>query len=628
MRLQTYGTLRVQLLIMLIMLTGFIPFEDFDAHIDSGWFTLTQNGQYAAVVSVPDELIIINTSTGEAAERVRVSGEIITAEYSSTGQLAIVTAEGTAFTVWHYDAGTLETIATLDEQPVRVWFSETGDIWVEVLTQTPYVLNLNTQEQLPSAPYADTTAVLRNGRTYAPFAVTSSADGLVKLWNMETGEELGQVPVNTIPDFGRVTDMSGWHLAVNIQANSEVALLNFETGEIEAHLPVENGAYIHGLMVVPGGEQVIGVQFDDAPIVGMWDVATGEFTNLGEFHTCSRVPDLMRLSADGSTLVIGCGEGLDVWHLDEITSANVSRFQSVSQIDFADYGEFRTGAFSVSPNGQYASVISATGEVFTWNINGEVIDIHTAPMGDPLETAFSSDSSHVYSIHSDGENVMVIEVNLMDGTQQIYEYQAAGQPQTIWVNEDGIWFEIVTPDNTASIVNLTTGESIPYAPADDPEAVVRIGRITPPYAVTSSVAGLVKRWNLQTGEVEASAPVTDGPAVFGQISRDGHYLAWRDPQSNQLHRLDFLTGEDQVIADLNNQYVQGYFISRDGGVILGVDVDFEPIVVTWDVTTGERITLGRYRECSRVPDLIRMSADGSTIVIGCDTGLDFWRIGG
>jgi hypothetical protein len=59
-----------------MLLTGFIPFADFDAHIDSGWFTLTQDGQYTAVVSVPDELIIINTSTGEAAERVRVSGEI------------------------------------------------------------------------------------------------------------------------------------------------------------------------------------------------------------------------------------------------------------------------------------------------------------------------------------------------------------------------------------------------------------------------------------------------------------------------------------------------------------------------------------------------------------------------
>ncbi|PJF21139.1 MAG: hypothetical protein CUN56_12620 [Phototrophicales bacterium] len=221
---------------------------------------------------------------------------------------------------------------------------------------------------------------------------------------------------------------------------------------------------------------------------------------------------------------------------------------------------------------------------------------------------------------------MVIQVSLLDGAQTVYEMQLDGQPQTFWVSDAGIWVEIITPTNEVLIYNLMTGEIVPYAPAADPDAVVRVGRIAPPYAVTSSVDGMVKRWNLQTGEIEAIALVDGGPAVFGQISPDGRYLAWRDPQSNWLHRLDFYTGTDQIVVQLYNQYVQGYFINRAGDVILGVDVDFEPIVVAWDVATGERVLLGQYRQCSRVPDLIRMSADGSTLIIGCDTGLDFWRI--
>ncbi|RMG73224.1 MAG: WD40 repeat domain-containing protein, partial [Chloroflexi bacterium] len=351
--------------LLVILLSAFIPFDDFDGRIDSGWFTLSHDGRYAAVVSVPDTLIVIDLQTGTEAQRVIFPGEVITAEFAADGRLGVITAQDAEFGVWTYDlaADVRESVGTLDEPPVRVWISEVGDVWVEVLTQQAYILNMMTGERLPSAPYADSTAVMRNGRTAAPFAVTSTADGLIKLWHLETGTELGHVQLEMVPDFGRVNDMSGHYLAVNVRARSEVLLLDFDQSAVIARLPVPNGAYIHGLMVMPGGEQVVGVQFDDEPIVGLWDVTTGQFTNLGTFHPCSRVPDLMRLS--GTTLVIGCGEGLDVWQLSdmnapEIRLDNVQHLQSVSHIDFSDFGTFRTGAFSVSPNGEYAAVIDST----------------------------------------------------------------------------------------------------------------------------------------------------------------------------------------------------------------------------------------------------------------------------
>jgi hypothetical protein len=122
------------------------------------------------------------------------------------------------------------------------------------------------------------------------------------------------------------------------------------------------------------------------------------------------------------------------------------------------------------------------------------------------------------------------------------------------------------------------------------------------------------------------AKVENGPAVFGQINATAEYLAWRDPQSEFLNLLDFITGENLIIAELNRQYVQGYFVTISGDVILGVNVDFAPIVVAWDVATGNRIDLGNYRHCNRVPDLIRLSLDGASLIVGCDTGLDIWRV--
>ena len=81
------------------------------------------------------------------------------------------------------------------------------------------------------------------------------------------------------------------------------------------------------------------------------------------------------------------------------------------------------------------------------------------------------------------------------------------------------------------------------------------------------------------------------------------------------------------IAPLNGDYAQWYFLSNDVSVIIAVNLGGEPNVVAWDTETGERRNLGNYRECERPqPDMARLTEDGSTLIIGCDTGLDIWRI--
>jgi WD40 repeat protein len=169
---------------------------------------------------------------------------------------------------------------------------------------------------------------------------------------------------------------------------------------------------------------------------------------------------------------------------------------------------------------------------------------------------------------------------------------------------------------------------LPYAPADDPEAVVRVGRIPMPYAVTSSETGQVKLWNLQTGEVLHSVNNGTGlPSVFGAINNPATHLVWRDNANETLYLLNFETGENRLIAPLNGAYAQWLFLSDDASVILAVNLDFMPVVVAWDTSTGARSLSGEHRTCGRPqPDTARFSADGSTLVIGCDTGLDIWRV--
>jgi hypothetical protein len=82
------------------------------------------------------------------------------------------------------------------------------------------------------------------------------------------------------------------------------------------------------------------------------------------------------------------------------------------------------------------------------------------------------------------------------------------------------------------------------------------------------------------------------------------------------------------VAALDGAYAQAILLSPAADVILAVNLDLQPVVVAWDAATGTRYDLGEYRTCGRTPDMVRLSRDGSTLVIGCDTGFEWWRVSG
>jgi hypothetical protein len=171
----------------------------------------------------------------------------------------------------------------------------------------------------------------------------------------------------------------------------------------------------------------------------------------------------------------------------------------------------------------------------------------------------------------------------------------------------------------------TSIDEIESGPENDPDAFLRIGRIDPPFAITVTSDFLVKLWNLELDEVIATAQLNELPGA-GQLTVDGRYFAWRDGDSKNLHLLDFKTGKDRIVATLQGSYIPFLLLNSSASVIIGVNVALKPVVVAWNTVTGERVNLGEYRACSRQPDMVRLSYDSKTLVIGCDKGLDVWRI--
>ena len=166
-------------------------------------------------------------------------------------------------------------------------------------------------------PASDADAVVRIGRIPLPYVVTSSLDGIVKLWNLDTDDIVYEVNNGTGEPsvFGNI-NADATHLVWRDNANQTLYLLNFETGENREIAPL-NGDYAQWYFLTNDASAIIAVNLGGEPNVVVWDTATGERTDLGNYRDCERPqPDMVRFTEDGTTLIIGCDTGLDIWRVN------------------------------------------------------------------------------------------------------------------------------------------------------------------------------------------------------------------------------------------------------------------------------------------------------------------------
>ncbi len=314
-----------------------------------------------------------------------------------------------------------------------------------------------------------------------------------------------------------------------------------------------------------------------------------------------------------------------------INAENIEQLQSVAQIDFIAFEAqgilIKNGRFALRDDGQRFAITDTLGTIYIldeFDLFDASYDVSGADglSADPLEIAFGLDSD-IASIHTDGNQFYVVQFNYE--TQNFRELPFDEVLLDLWWSESSLRVET---ENSISAIADDELEILSQTFKEDAESIIRIGRIEPPLAVTVTEDGRVKRWNMETGEITAEVQINGALPIYGQMNAGGdHYLVWRDPQSEALHLLDLESGDDQIVVALDGTYIPFIFLTADADVIIGVHVDEEPIVVAWDVETGEQYELGEYRQCNRPPDMVRLSTDGTTLVIGCDTGLDIWRVG-
>ena len=316
-----------------------------------------------------------------------------------------------------------------------------------------------------------------------------------------------------------------------------------------------------------------------------------------------------------------------------ISADNLDRLASVKRIDFADWpADISIGWFE--PN-------SAATEFILFDKDAS---IHIAAESGPMQSQSYATEQVFALIDAVYLDEAPFVLYLLDGQPFINgrRLATAHRPAGIFrrpkssllyvevINDRGEAFFEVYPAIAADETVWRPLGSIPHPLNRYAKPALKIGRVDFPVVIASAAAPpslLVMMYPRSfTTKRGREYQLEHGPAVFGAVNRQATHLAWIDPHSTWLNLLNLHTGESQTVAALQGAYAQYYLLTHKADAVIAVHSDFEPKVVGWHVRTGRRFDLGHYRDCQRIPDKVTLSEDGAALVIGCDSGLDIWRI--
>jgi hypothetical protein len=333
-----------------------------------------------------------------------------------------------------------------------------------------------------------------------------------------------------------------------------------------------------------------------------------------------------------------------------ITSDNVQNLRSVRQFDFdrlPDGFKPASGIFSVSADG--AKVITFANregeaplsQAVLWGYTEDNTFALNAIDGNHLSRVLSSDGRcfalgyggyySVWQLDPTQSAAMLIDTQQMlnegDSVINLWWSSETTAPEPCSTD---LYAEVFAFDGTTYLIRPALSTEPIFTDlfvVPDNSMAGRVGRAIPPLALTMDFENRLYRWDMNTMTVNASLQVEDY-AIYGAANAPASHYVWQQTDFNGLHLIDFSIPEDRLITTYENIYFSHLVLGFNADVVLGIDPSNQRgTVQALLVNSDTWIDLGEYRECAKTqPDLAVLSLDGTTLVIGCDSGIDVWQI--
>ena len=357
--------------------------------------------------------------------------------------------------------------------------------------------------------------------------------------------------------------------------------------------------------------------------VELWDIEKEE--KIGTLHPDVDSVHDVHFSPDGETLAsVGSDGGVQLWHVE--TQTHIARLAELVAPDSFDYVPYYYVRFS--PDGKTIAS-SAGGWVVLWNVETKEIQetiqtdyekarsLRFNPAGGTLAGIVENHwTAHVWQVHTGAE---------------IATLKNTGPVQSVRFSPDG---KILASQHHDSIrlLDVTTGalkNTLDTAPLDGDISFSPDGE-----TLAMTTVGKVQLWHVETGKLKRlELPTEYIHSVRFNPDPDSKILASVGSDdivsAGILQLWNVETQEEIRTLTRQTDFVYSMSFSPDGRIL--ASSHGEGIVRLWDVTTGERTTLGHtgYRNRSNnLPDFhrIRFSPDGKTLARTMDFGVLLWDV--
>lgn len=461
------------------------------------------------------------------------------------------------------------------------------------LHETKLQRTLRVHEGVSSVAYSPDGKLLASG----------NSDGTIQLWDMETGQPVGQPLTGHRLGVTSVAFHSDGKTLASLSYDGTIRLWDLVTGQQVGQLLADDLKPIHSMALSPDGKTLVSGSEDNS--IHLWEIATGK--RLGQLLTDHVSVASVAFSPDSKTLASGGGEGtIQLWDVATGKRLGQPLTGDASSID----------SLSFSPDRKILASGSRFGIVRLWDVAKQ------EPLGQPLIGHTSSISSVVFS--PSGE---ILVSGSIDGTIRLWDTSTTeqlGQPFTLHqgsvtsvaLSPDGKTVASVFNDKTIRFWEMRTRQ--PYMGYERDVSSLAFGPTGKTVASASGI-GTIRLWEVTTGRPLGQPLTSDTNQVGGgAFSPDGETFAF-GRKDGTIQMWEVVTGKS-VGRPLTGHtgLVRSVSFSPDGKILASASSD--NTVRLWEAETGKplREPLAGF---TQIVNKVVFSPDGRTLVLVMDNGM-------
>lgn len=545
---------------------------------------------------------------GAAARLEGHQKSVLDVAYSPDGQTVYSVSSDGSLIVWNLADGTqINQLFFGDSIPSNVAVSPDGQL-LAVGMFDGIVRLLNAADGVPRFWLTGHTAQVTQV-VFSPDGtqvLSTSLDRTLRLWDVAAGQEIQRINspgallnADFSPDgLQAVTssgdsDLSGQQQPLVVDRT--VRVWNLETGE-EVQRFQPNSGFVRAVAFSPDGTRVAAGTWnqDSGGRLHLWRVDTGEIVNTFYGHT--DIITSVAFTADGRRLVSASWDRtLRIWDVD--TALEVQRFQGHRD---------RVLALDISPNGEY--ILTATGNAGNEAPNPEV-DRAADPVVWLWDTrsraqirALEGHDDWVWGVALNPDNTLAasgsgpLRPPALDTSVRLWDVAAGeqirkleGHTDTVqWVtfSPDGQTLASASWDGTVRFWDVETGESRVAYDGHTDRVLCVIFSPDGQTAFSTSRDKTVHMWDVTTGEEIKRFEGHTAAVNTADLSADGKWLLTAsDDRTVRLWDVEAGAEVRQFIG--HSDRVNNVVFSPDGTQALSTSWD--TTVRLWDVATGEQL---------------------------------------